>query len=280
MSISDINGWLDALLPAVLEAGRIEMRYFSSGGVTIEHKSDKSPVTAADREAEAVIVAALARLAPNTPVVAEEAASAGILPPAAEKFFLVDALDGTRLFVKGKPEFTVNIALVENARPVFGLVYVPPTGSLFVTRGDGHSYVATILPDARQSSIGNTAFERLSSRAPDLANLLAYNSRTAGGASTDFLNRLGVKDARPLGSSLKFCMIAKGEGDIYARFGETYEWDTAAGQAVLEAAGGTVATLDGVKLRYGKAEKSYLNPHFVAWGRQPLALPAANTGKV
>ena len=278
MSFYSANSLTNALLPAVLEAGRLEMRHFT-GGVAIEHKADRSPVTAADREAEAIILAALARLAPDIPVVAEEAASAGLLPPAASRFFLVDALDGTRLFVKGKPEFTVNIALIENARPVFGLVYVPPTGSLYITRDDGHSYAATILPDAPDSSIGNMVHERLTSRPPDPANLLAFNSRTAGGASSDFLNRLGVKEARPLGSSLKFCLIAKGEGDIYARFGETYEWDTAAGQVILEAAGGTVATLDGATLTYGKANKAYLNPHFIAWGRQPLPMPAAAPGQ-
>ncbi len=278
MSFTGANSLTDALLPAVLEAGRVEMRHFT-GGVTIEHKADRSPVTAADREAEAIILAALARIVPDIPVVAEEAASAGLLPPAANRFFLVDALDGTRLFVKGKPEFTVNIALIENAKPVFGLVYVPPTGSLFVTRDDSHSYAAVIMPDASERSIGNIAFERLCSRQPDLANLLAFNSRTAGGASSEFLNRLGVKDGRPLGSSLKFCLIAKGEGDIYARFGETYEWDTAAGQAILEAAGGTVATLDGATLTYGKAAEAYLNPHFIAWGRQPLPMPPAAPGQ-
>lgn len=269
MAFSGAKDLMEALLPAVLEAGRIEMRHFT-GGVRVEHKADNSPVTAADREAEFVILAALARISPDVAVIAEEAASAGILPPATNRFFLVDALDGTRLFIKGTPEFTVNIALIETTKPVFGLVYVPPTGSLYVTLDDGMSYTATVLPDAGDLVIGAIAWERLSSRVPDPANLLAFNSRSAGGASAAFLNQLGVKDARPLGSSLKFCMIAKGEGDIYARFGETYEWDTAAGQAILEAAGGTVATLDAATLTYGKATKSYLNPHFVAWGRKPL----------
>ncbi len=112
---------------------------------------------------------------------------------------------------------------------------------------------------------------RRSSRVlPDRENLVAFNSRATGGACAEFLTFLDVREARPIGSSQKFCLIAEGLGDLYARFGTTYEWDTAAGQAILEAAGGSVATLDGARLTYGKAEQGYLNPHFVAWGREPL----------
>ena len=271
MSQTDANLFCDALLPAVLEAGRIEMRHFTSG-VKIEKKADKSPVTVADREAEDVIVAALARLAPDIPVVAEEAAAAGRLPQPSQRFFLVDALDGTHMFIRGKPEFSVNIALVEDGRPVFGLVYGPASGSLYATRSSAQSYAAEIMPEADIGRSAAISWTRLASRMPDNQNLVAFNSRTAGGAGADFLAELGVKEARPLGSSLKFCLIAKGEGDIYARFGTTYEWDTAAGQAVLEAAGGSVATLDGNALCYGKSTAGYLNPHFVAWGRTPLLI--------
>jgi 3'(2'), 5'-bisphosphate nucleotidase len=113
-------------------------------------------------------------------------------------------------------------------------------------------------------------FMPIATRAPDPATLVAFNSRSAGSASAKLLATLNVHDARPIGSSMKFCLIASGEGDLYARFGETYEWDTAAGQAILEAAGGSVTTLDGAPLTYGHYNREFLNPHFVAWGRQPL----------
>ena len=124
---------------------------------------------------------------------------------------------------------------------------------------------------ARRRDYDSLLFSNLKSRTPDRANLKAYNSQSAGGASSEFLTALNVRHAEPIGSSLKFCLIAAGEGDIYARFGETSEWDTAAGQAILEAAGGSVTTLDGAPLTYGKAAATYRNPHFVAWGGQPLA---------
>jgi 3'(2'), 5'-bisphosphate nucleotidase len=126
------------------------------------------------------------------------------------------------------------------------------------------------MPDAADGRIADLRWQRLATRLPDRENLVAFNSRASGGASSDFLTELNVRDARPLGSSLKFCLIAQGEGDLYARFGSTYEWDTAAGQAILEAAGGSVATINGQTLGYGKTAAAYLNPHFVAWGRTPL----------
>lgn len=260
---------IDLLLPAVLEAGRVEMRYFT-GGVTIEKKADRSPVTVADREAEAIILAALARIVPDVPVIAEEQAAAGANPKHGAKFFLVDALDGTRLFVRGKPEFSVNIGLIDHGRPVFGLIYVPPSGELYVTTGPGRACIATVMPETPESALADLEYRPLSARVPDPDNLVAFNSRTAGGAATAFLDDLKIKEARPLGSSLKFCRIASGEGDIYARFGETYEWDTAAGEAILVAAGGSVTGADGGPLSYGHIERGYRNPYFVAWGRQPL----------
>jgi 3'(2'), 5'-bisphosphate nucleotidase len=274
MGIFDHKRLTSALYPAVLEAGRVEMQHFPSGpksGLAIETKIDKSPVTAADREAEAIIVAALTQIAPGVPIVAEEAVAAGHIPERADRFFLVDALDGTRLFIRGKPEFSVNIGLVENGRSVFGLIYIPPTGALFVTVGDGSSETAT-APCALTNITEYSAlkFSKLAARMPDPANLKAYNSASSGGASSAFLAALNVKEATPVGSSLKFCLIAAGHGDLYARFGETSEWDTAAGQAILEAAGGSVTTLDGAPLSYGKASTTYRNPHFVAWGLKAL----------
>ena len=269
MNSVDLSRLGGLLLPAVLTAGRLELAHFAAG-VTTERKADKSPVTIADREAEDVIVAALTRLSPKIPVIAEEAVSLGCVPQHKGTFFLVDALDGTHMFIRGKPEFSVNIALVHEGLPVFGLIYVPPTGALYLTRDDGKSYTTRIAADAGPAVLAALSYARLVSRVPDRANLVAFNSRAAGGAAGNFLNGLDVRDARPFGSSMKFGMIAAGEGDLYARFGDTSEWDTAAGHAILEAAGGCVTTLGGEALTYGHAERGYRNPHFVAWGRPEL----------
>lgn len=270
MRAADVNRLAEKLYPAILNAGLLEMQYFKAG-VPIETKSDKSPVTVADREAEAIILAALAEIAPDVPVVAEEAVAAGHIPKPSDEFFLVDALDGTRLFIRGKPEFSVNIGLVQNGRPVFGMIYVPPTGDLFFTDATGRAVRAN-APWSLADRIPFSALrlKTLHAREPDKNNLKAFNSQTAGAAGAGLLTVLQVKIAEPVGSSLKFCLIAAGEGDLYARLGETSEWDTAAGQAILEAAGGTVTIDGGTALAYGKASTTYRNPHFVAWARQPL----------
>lgn len=256
-------------MPAVLHAGRLEMAHFSAG-VRVERKADKSPVSVADREAEDVLVTALQTIAPAIPVIAEEAASEGRLPSHAERLFLVDALDGTRQFVRGNPEFSINIALVDHGRPVFGLIYGPSSGRLFLTGADTVAYQAVVATDANVAAFNDLALTPLATRPPDLAALVAFNSISAGSSSAPILHALSVKEARPFGSALKFGLIAAGEGDLYARIGETYEWDTAAGQAILEAAGGMVAGLDGRPLTYGHVGRGYLNPHFIAWGRRPL----------
>ena len=265
MTAVDLDSLGHLLLPAVLAAGRLELGYFTAG-VKIEKKADKSPVTIADREAEAVLLGALAMVAPGIPVIAEEQVSAGNIPEHGDTFFLVDALDGTHLFIRGKPEFSVNIALVRAGKPVFGVIYVPPTGALYVTRGAGLSFGARIAADASAVAIADARYTQLAVRASDPANLVAFNSRAAGGASAAFLESLDVREARAIGSSMKFGLIAAGEGDLYARFGDTHEWDTAAGQAILEAAGGCVTTAGGMALTYGHKHSRYLNPHFIAWG--------------
>lgn len=258
------------LLPAVLSAARREMQHFTTG-VEVLAKSDDSPVTAADQEAEAILLECLEQLAPHIPIVAEERAAAGRLPPPQGRFFLVDALDGTRYFIRGKPEFSINVALIDGAAPIYGLIYIPPTGRLYVTRTDGLSYTGIVAPDASApGSFDALSLQRLVTRQPDRNALMAYTSRSSAGASADFLRALQVNASRSVGSSEKFCLIAAGQGDVYARLGPTYEWDTAAGQAILEAAGGTVATVDGSRLTYGKSDRAYLNPGFVAWGGAPL----------
>lgn len=270
MAAFDADSLIAGLLPAVLEAARVELRHFSAG-VTVLSKPDASPVTAADHEAEGILLRCLARHWGKVPVIAEELAAAGGLPSEQGDFFLVDALDGTRHFIRGKPEFSINIALVHARKPVFGLIYVPPRGVLYATRSDGCAYRAVLPANAyAPASLSEIKPERLHTRPADRARLVAFNSRTTGGASSEFLAALDVQEARPLGSSEKFCLIAAGEGDLYARFGPTYEWDTAAGQAILEAAGGSVTTIDGDAMVYGKSAESYLNTSFVAWGGPPL----------
>ncbi|CCB66385.1 MULTISPECIES: 3'(2'),5'-bisphosphate nucleotidase CysQ [unclassified Hyphomicrobium] len=267
IDVKDYDALIAALLPAVREAGRLEMAHFNNG-VSFEQKADRTPVTVADKEAEAIILAALARIAPDVPVVAEEEIAAGKVCHYARRFFLVDALDGTRLFIRRKPEFSINVGYVEDGRTKFGLIYLPPSERLFVTRPDG-AYEAH-MPIAGDVPFAALRFKRLTTRKPDPNALVAFNSRGAGAASSGLLALLKVHDAKPIGSSMKFCLIAAGEGDLYARFGETCEWDTAAGQAILEAAGGSVTTLDGAPLTYGHYDRAFRNPHFVAWARQPL----------
>lgn len=258
-----------ALLPAVLEAGRIEMRHFRSG-VAVEEKSDSSPVTAADLEAEAVLIAALEQAAPGVPVIAEERAAAGDLPAIGATFFLVDPLDGTREFIAGRDEFTINIGLIEDRRPVFGIIYAPARGHLFLTRGPGEAVEAAVQPGDPVPDAASAKFKSILSREPDPDALVSLQSRSHSTAGEAFLGPLNIVECRRLGSSLKFCLIARGEADVYGRLGQTCEWDTAAGHAILAAAGGRVTNLAGEDLMYGNANARFTNPEFVAWGRKPL----------
>ena len=221
-------------------------------------KADASPVTVADERAEAHIVAALRRLAPGVPVVAEEAAARGEVPAVGARFWLVDPLDGTREFVSRNGEFTVNIALIEDGRPVLGVVQVPVQGRRYA----GLVGQGAWLADA-------TGRRAIRSRAgPQQGELVVASSRSHGddAAMAAWLATAGLA-GRALrhvaaGSSLKFGLVASGDADLYPRLGRTMEWDTAAGHAVLRAAGGEVFTLAGTPLSYGKP--GFENPHFVA----------------
>ena len=261
-----------AFMPAVLAAGTIEMRHYRSG-VTIETKADQSPVTIADREAEAVLVAAIAAAEPTIPIIAEEAVSAGQIPAIGSAFFLVDPLDGTREFIEQRGEFTVNIALVQDGVPVFGIVYAPATEELYVTLAPDRAAMARVAPREGPVTLADLDLTPVSTRQPDPAALVALASRSHSNAETEtFLGRYPIAQRTSAGSSLKFCAIARGAADIYPRLGPTMEWDTAAGHAVLLAAGGAVTTLDGAPLRYGNTAGGLRNPHFVAWGTpQPIA---------
>ena len=259
-----------ALLEVILAAGRIELGYYHTG-VEVETKADDSPVTKADQEAEAVILAALARIAPEIPVVAEEAASAGQIPDVGTRFFLVDPLDGTREFIHQRDEFTVNIALIEAGVAVFGMVYAPALEMLYVTLAADQAAEAKIAADA--ADVANVTLEScglqpIHCRKMDMSGLTVVASRSHSNEETEaFLAKYEVRARTSAGSSLKFCVLARGDADLYPRLAPTMEWDTAAGHAVLAAAGGSVTTVDGGAFRYGKAAAGFLNPGFVAWGR-------------
>lgn len=246
---------LDGLIEAALAAGEAINAIYEAG-FAIEQKADTSPVTAADRAGEAAILEALARLAPDTPVVAEEEAAAGRIPEVGERFFLVDALDGTREFVKRGSDFTVNIGLVENARPTMGVVYAPRLDRLFV--GDEARGVAW------RREAGGGEGVRLGIR-PRPEEPVAVASRSHSTPATEaYLEAVGVSERVSIGSSLKFCLLAAGEADLYPRPSPTMEWDTAAGHAVLAAAGGRVLDLSGAPLAYAKPR--FFNPGFLALG--------------
>lgn len=230
------------------------MRIYA-GSCEVRTKADASPVTAADEQAEALIVAELASLAPDVPIVAEEAVAAGPAPPVGERFWLVDPLDGTREFVQRNDEFTVNIALIEHGRPVLGVVLAPALGQLYCGAAGAGAW--------RYDAAGETAIR--CRRAPS-AGLTVLASRSHGdeAALRAFLAGRRVAAVRYAGSSLKLCLLAAGEADLYARFGRTMEWDIAAGHAVLAAAGGQVLDLAGRAIGYGKP--GFRNPDFVAQG--------------
>jgi 3'(2'), 5'-bisphosphate nucleotidase len=221
-------------------------------------KDDGSPVTEADQAADALIRARLLALAPGVPVVSEEnAASHGLAPPS--RFWLVDPIDGTKEFIAGRPEYTVNIALVDDGVPVLGVVLAPATGDLYwVDETGGACCRGELQPAGGKFPIVV--------RTSPAAGLTAAVSRSHRNAATDaFLAAQPIAAEITCGSSLKFCIVARGDADISPRFGPTNEWDTAAGDAIVRAAGGSVRTLDGAPLRYGKPR--FANPDYVIRGR-------------
>jgi 3'(2'), 5'-bisphosphate nucleotidase len=249
------------LAKAALAAGPAVMEEYERG-CSVESKEDGSPVTSADHRAEAIICECLTSLAPMPPVCAEESMAAGAKAQVAERFLLVDPLDGTREFLAGNGEFTINVALIERGAPVAGAVYAPAIGRLWV--GGDAAFTCEALPGAELPSQGSQRRIR-TRRAP--TSLVAFASRSHLDAESDsFLKRLPIGETRFAGSSLKFCLIAEGLGDVYPRFAPTMEWDTAAGDAVLRAAGGGVFDPSGLPLSYGKVDNGLRNGPFIAWG--------------
>lgn len=266
----DLQNLACAICETALKAGEVIMRYYRCG-VEVRRKPDASPVTDADHAAEELILEHLAKLAPATPVIAEESVAAGIVPAVGERFFLVDPLDGTKEYISRTGEFTVNIALVEGTVPVFGLIYAPALNRLFVTLGQHKAVSAAAEPGA---SCGLKCLPQtpLATRAAPPGGLVAAVSRFhINDATMAFLRAHGITRSESIGSSLKFCLLAEGRADVYPRLAPTSEWDTAAGHAILAAAGGVVLTEAGAPLSYGKAGTRYINPGFIAWGRPPVS---------
>lgn len=249
-----------ALLPAVLDlvrdAANAILGIYASPQ-QVQYKADRSPLTEADRAAHEILAHGLSGLEPAIPVLSEEAAELHEYAArrGLEEFWLVDPLDGTREFINRNGEFTVNVALIREHRPVLGVVAAPALGLTYYA-AEGHGAY-------RQAD--GSAPEPISVR-PAATPLVVVGSRSHRGDSLDaLLARLGPCELRPMGSALKFCLVAEGSADFYPRLGPTSEWDTAAAQAVLEVAGGAVTTLDGAALRYNERE-TLLNPHFIAFG--------------
>ncbi|MCE2680765.1 MAG: 3'(2'),5'-bisphosphate nucleotidase CysQ [Burkholderiales bacterium] len=253
--MTKIAALMPDLIDLIQKAGHCIMAIYESDH-QVSQKKDESPVTAADLAAEKIILEGLKALTPHIPVIAEEATNAGQIPAIGKYFWLVDPLDGTKEFIQKNGEFTVNIALVEDGKPLLGLVLAPALDEL---------YGGIVGQGAWLMSAGTTT--PISARKPLKKGLTVVSSRSHGDetALAAFLQGRKVVDQKTAGSSLKLCLIANGQADLYPRLGRTMEWDIAAGHAVLSAAGGEVMTLQHAPLRYGKPGLD--NPHFYAQGK-------------
>lgn len=264
MALPENLALVEPLVAVAIRAGAIILE-IRGRGLSVEKKADKSPVTEADRAAEAVITEVLNEVAPEAAVVAEEAVYDGRIPEIGDSFFLVDPLDGTREFVRGGDDFTVNIGLVRNGVPAVGVIYVPATGKLYagaVGEGAWRAEVAGGVVGPRRA---------MQVRKPPEGPIDVVASRSHRTPETDaFIARFEVGRLVSAGSSLKFCLVACGVADLYPRMGTTMQWDTAAGDAILRAAGGRVMTLEGGPLPYGPGGSPgpdrFRNPWFVATG--------------
>ena len=252
----ELTGLIEPLCALAEQAGEAIIRIYHDG-FTVRVKSDDSPVTEADEAAEAIILPALAALLPGVPIVSEESGLTGkSLDFTRQRFWAVDPLDGTKEFIRRSGEFTVNIALIDHGRPVLGVVHAPA----FDVTYSGAGLATALMRQGRQAA------QPIAARRAPADGLIALASRSHDSSEElrELLARYPIQERRQLGSSVKFCHIAAGQADLYLRLGPTCEWDTAAGQAVLEAAGGSMTLLDGKPFTYGKP--GFLNPSFIATG--------------
>ncbi len=254
------SSFVKPLLDIVIHAGDLILTYYKDD-IDVTTKDDDSPVTKADLAANDYIVEKLKKLAPEIALISEEEINEAV--DASQPFWLVDPLDGTKSFINKTGEFTVNIGLIHDGKPVLGIVYVPVTKTLYYTGEDGHAYkkkngIAELISVRKKPANGLTVVASKSHRTQE---------------TDDYISKLDVHDFKASSSSLKFCLLAEGVADIYPRFGLTMEWDTAAAHAVLLAAGGYMEQPNGAAFEYGKThithpeiEKNYLNTYFIAWG--------------
>jgi 3'(2'), 5'-bisphosphate nucleotidase len=265
MNLQDRNELAIAFGNIASAAGEVIMTIRASA-VSVNVKSDGSPVTQADIKAESLIRERLGAIMPDVPIIAEESFEAHRAGTVPERFLLVDPLDGTREFVSGKDEFTVNIALVEAASPIVGAICAPALGH--VSLGGTTAARAEVEPGR---TFGVQSLHPIHTSLVPSSGVRAVGSRSHMDPTTEkFVRELKVSEMHPAGSSLKFCLVARGDADVYPRFAPTMEWDTAAGHAILSAAGGCVLDLAGGPLRYGKTAVGFKNDGFVAWGSTPL----------
>ena len=251
----DLRDLLESTIQIAYAAGDMVMDIYQSD-ISVQHKSDQSPVTEADAQAENLILQALRALTPDIPIVSEEAAAQGDIPDWGARFWLVDPLDGTKEFIQRNGEFTVNIALIEQGAPVLGVVLAPALQRLFAGAQGCGAFMVQGAPTAPRQPI------RCRPIPHDGLDVVASRSHGDAEALDAFLAGRTVRSLKSAGSSLKICLVATGEADLYPRLGRTMEWDIAAGHAVLAAAGGQIHTLQGQVLHYGKHDLS--NPHFYA----------------
>jgi 3'(2'), 5'-bisphosphate nucleotidase len=252
----DRSAFMTAITKIAREAGDKILTIYEQD-FDVKTKNDASPVTEADVEAEKIILRGLKELAPDIPVLAEESEAAGKVPDLSGGiFWLVDPLDGTKEFIHKRGEFTVNIALVEHGQPTMGVIHVPAKNKTYFAEGPGKVWCQN----------GENEPSPITARVAPTEGLTVVASRSHRTPETDdYIAKFQVSELISAGSSLKLCLLAEGKADLYPRFGRTMEWDIGAGQAILEAAGGTVQTLDGAPLTYGK--DGHDNPFFVAKGR-------------
>lgn len=251
---------LDGLTALVARASALILD-IAAKGLTHRLKDDRSPVTVADEAAESLILEGLAQLLPGVPVLAEEMVASGTIPLLDDGFLVVDPLDGTKEFIKGSDEFTVNIGLVINGAPLAGVVSQPKRGLLWRGVVGAKAERLRLLPDGADQA------QPIHTRRWPAQGAIATMSRSHLDEGTKaLLARLGPLEHRPSGSSVKFCLIAEGSADVYPRLAPVSEWDVAAAQAVLTAAGGIVTRPDGGPVAYGRTEAKFLVPSLIAWG--------------
>ncbi len=259
MTKNKYNQYCSLLRSTAIEAGEkiLEVRGNKLG---VCYKDDQSPVTIADQAAEEIILRDLKQIAPDIPVIAEESVSEGKIPKVTARFWLVDPLDGTKEFIAGGSDFTVNIALIEDGKPTFGIIYTPESRKLYTAKNPDEATIQNVDKD------GNPGPEKIIHvRRANNDNLTALASKSHLDDETrSYLEKLNITDKTSAGSSLKFCVVAEGNADIYPRFGPTMEWDIAAGHAILSAAGGSVTNPDGTPFHYNKPD--FRNGPFIAKG--------------